>query len=47
LKEKGWRAGDDEISRSLEAIVNVRKEMAEERKMARILKRGEPACRGD
>jgi hypothetical protein len=41
FKEKGRRAGDDEISKSLEAIVNVRKEMAEERKMARSLEKKE------
>ena len=34
-KEKGKRTGDDDIKNSLDAIVNARKEMAEERKMMR------------
>jgi hypothetical protein len=41
MKEKGRGSGDGDISRSLEAIVNVRKRMAEERKLARGLEKKE------
>jgi hypothetical protein len=41
LKDISRRVGDDDISRSLEAIVNIRIEMDEERKMARSLEKEE------
>jgi hypothetical protein len=41
MKEKGRRTRDDVISRSFEAIVNVRKEMPEERKITRRMEKEE------